>query len=108
MAATPEGNVKKKVRDILKKYPHWGFWPVQHGYGGRALDYIGVINSRFFAIETKRAKKDLTDLQGRCKEQMEWHGGRVFVIIGENELQLAVLNRWLLSQNTLAEVGRKQ
>jgi hypothetical protein len=92
---TPEGKVKAKVKKILKKYPHWGDWPVPSGYGKGTLDYIGCIAGRFFAVEVKAEGNKPTALQDRTITEMRWHGAEVFVIAGVNDLELVNLDHWL-------------
>lgn len=102
MAATPEGRVKAKVRKVLEKYPHWGFWPVPTGYGRTSLDYIGCINGRFFAIETKAPGKKPTPLQEQTMKQMMHSGGIVFLVVGGEEGEaLRSLDIWLACQREI-------
>jgi len=95
MATTPEGKVKKKVKVLLAL---WGddiyqFWPVQSGLGSATLDLLGCANGKFFAVETKRDKKDLTDRQCVIRTLMDRAGAKVFRVRDEQEL--AVFARWL-------------
>ena len=56
MAKTPEGDVKKNVRKILKSLPRtWFFMPVGGADQERSIsDFLGVTNGRLWAIETKK------------------------------------------------------
>jgi hypothetical protein len=80
---TPEGRVKAQVNKLLKEFEQhiWYFMPVQKGMGRPALDYIGCICGKFFAIETKRDQHaKLTPTQQSTKRNIEKAGGQVFVI----------------------------
>ena len=97
MGMTPEGRVKSNVR---KLFSLWGdeiyhFWPVQTGFGSATLDILGCANGRFFAVETKRSKKDLTDRQGVIRTMMQRSHGNVFRVRDDEEL--AVFRNWLYS-----------
>lgn len=97
MALTPEGKVKKRVKLLLAG---WGdrvyqFWPVQSGFGSATLDLLGCANGHFFAIETKRAEKDLTDRQYLVRELMGRANARVFRICDDGELE--IFAQWLHS-----------
>lgn len=58
--ATPEGKVKAKIKSWLKTLDDcWFYMPVQNGMGVVGIpDIIGVINGRFFAVETKAPGKE--------------------------------------------------
>lgn len=103
MAKTPEGAVKKKVKEMLDQYQAYHNWPVPAGYGEPMLDCVGCHDARFFAIETKAPGERLTPRQGYVKEKMEVAKGKVFVI-GEHELEkgwysgMDELRAWLQHQ----------
>ena len=80
--STPESKVKKKVKALLDQHGAWHNWPVPVGYGVPMLDCVGCYHGRFFAIETKAEGAVLTPRQEFTKEQIEFAGGRVFVITG--------------------------
>lgn len=91
---TPEGKVKKSVKNILTLYPNlYIFWPVQSGFGSRTLDALGCHHGCFFAIETKKPGAKLTPLQEKHRDDMRRAGGVVFEIIGDAGLE--ELARWL-------------
>jgi hypothetical protein len=104
MAATPEGRVKNQVRKVLKKYPHWGFWPVQMGFGRTALDYIGCIGGKFFAIETKANGAEPTDLQRSTMIAMIKAGGKVFLIQSTDDPRIHDLELWMQHYSVTHEV----
>jgi len=97
MANTPEGKVKLQVRRALthlrdKGYPVYYHMPVQNGMGKPTLDFIGCINGKFFAIETKAPRKKPTERQESTIEEMRKAGAHVFVYDGTNP---EVLAGWL-------------
>ena len=104
MAQTPEGKVKAKVSDILRKasgvYYHM---PVPGGYGGTTLDYIGCCHGKFFAIETKAPKSKPTARQNVIIAQIRASGGEVFVIDGDT----SALSLWLEDQNAAHKTDHK-
>ena len=96
MASTPEGVVKKKVREILDRYPRMYYdMPVPMGFGRATLDFTGCYNGRYFAIETKAEGKKPTLRQDRTIAKMRDAGAAVFVISGTVDLAYADLIGWL-------------
>jgi len=77
---TPEGKIKRKVRELLSQFEVYSFAPVQMGYGARTLDFLGCHNGRFFAIETKADGKKLTEQQEWIRQRILKAGGECFVI----------------------------
>ena len=53
-AQTPEGAVKKKIREYLDEIGAYHFMPVQMGMGARTLDILCCVQGRFIGIEVKR------------------------------------------------------
>lgn len=88
MATTPEGKVKKSVKDTMARFGDKidGFWPVPSGLGESHLDYVGCVSTPrgglFFCIETKAPGKKPTPRQLFRIEQVKKAGGIVFVIDG--------------------------
>jgi hypothetical protein len=80
MATTPEGKVKRLVKQYLKDAGAYQFWPVQTGMGSRTLDCLGCHKRRAFAIETKAPGKQPTEQQLWLIQQMQLAGMAVFVI----------------------------
>ena len=96
MASTPEGRVKKGVRDLLSGYRGmYLYMPVPTGYGRTSLDFIGCFRGRFFAIETKTATGKLTMRQIQTISEMRSAGAKVFVVSGEGGVPLMYLKAWL-------------
>lgn len=81
--ATPEGKVKAKIKSWLKTLENcWFYMPVQNGMGVVGIpDIIGVINGRFFAIETKAPGKEhnVTPNQQASIESIRSADGIAFV-----------------------------
>ena len=83
---TPEGKVKKMVKEWLDEIGAYHFWPVPTGYGKRTLDCLVGYKGFFVAIETKRAKKDLTPFQKNTRTEIQEAGNPVLRIRDELEL----------------------
>src|SRR5262245_62151963 len=94
---TPEAAVKRKLRKLLGKYGSemYVFWPVPSGYGSTTLDALGCYRGRFFAVETKREGNKPTLRQQQALTDIEYAGGRSFVVIGENSPELGELESFL-------------
>lgn len=97
---TPEGRVKKKVKEIINKYGSgvYSHWPVLNGMGKPTLDCVGCANGVFFSVETKAPGEKLTPRQEITRNDMRIAGGTVFVIAGQDEMVLAEFDAWLAKQ----------
>jgi len=96
MATTPEGAVKRAVKQLLGTYEGlYRFMPVQYGYGESSLDFIGCYRGQFFAVETKAPTKEPTARQEETIRQMERAMGSVFVVREASAEALLPLRRWL-------------
>jgi hypothetical protein len=64
---TPEGKVKKLVRDALNDTRIWSFWPVPSGYQAATLDVLCAVRVRhtpvFFVVEVKKPGEKPTERQ---------------------------------------------
>lgn len=94
MATTPEGKVKKRVKRALdhlqeKGYRVYYHMPVQNGMGAPTLDFVGCINGRYFAIETKAPGKKATPRQEQTMAEITAAGGTALVWDGRDSLELA-------------------
>lgn len=100
MSTTPEGKVKAKVKDLLRKYDAYWHCPVQNGMGNQALDFmhVQVPGCPAFAIETKAPGKEPTVRQQRTIASIRKAGGTVFVIDGDTE----ELEAWLIRTSLLS------
>lgn len=88
--ATPEGKVKKRIKELLVEYGAYSFMPVQNGMGAPTLDFLGMHKGVGFGIEAKAPGKKPTARQEGTIAAMEKAGGKTFVIDGEagyNELE---------------------
>jgi hypothetical protein len=93
VALTPEGKVKKRVREVLNSHGAYWHCPVQNGMGKPSLDFIGCIAGQYFGIETKAGKGQPTPRQADTMEQITLAGGHVFLV--NDETGLGELNLWL-------------
>ena len=94
---TPEAKVKKKIKLILDSVPGcYFFMPPANGYGRAGIpDFVGCLNSRFFAIEAKAGKGKTTALQDREIEQIKSCGGFAIVVNEANVDELKTyLEQW--------------
>ena len=102
---TPEGLVKKRVKELLAQYfPIRVEMPVQTGYGKKTLDFIVTYRGRTIVIETKAEKKHPTELQRQDMREYRDAGAFIFVIMGVNDPQLErlrlTLERWSMTPAT--------
>jgi hypothetical protein len=93
MALTPEGKVKKRVRELLHRYDAYWHCPVQNGMGTPSLDFIGCLAGAYFGIETKAGNKQPTPRQELTMCAIEKAGGKVFLV--NDETGLGELELWL-------------
>lgn len=95
MAKTPEGAVKKRVKDILRMHGAYQFWPVQMGFGSDTVDCIGARSpdGRMFAIETKARGEKPTPRQKRRLLEIYNAGGAAFVLDGDPD-DMLLFDRW--------------
>ena len=92
---TPEGVIKKQVKEILSEVGAWYCMPVGSGYGKSAVpDFIICYQGYFIAIETKAGSKQATAIQAREITRIQAAEGLAFVI---NETNIGRLKEWLLS-----------
>jgi hypothetical protein len=93
---TPEGQTKRKIREVFNKYRSHGiyvFMSVPSGYGKSTIDYLGFICGLGFAVEAKAPGRKPTPRQKGIIEVIEESGVPVFVI--DDDATLAKLDRWL-------------
>jgi pantoate kinase len=96
---TPEGVIKKQVKEILSEVGAWYCMPVGSGYGKSAVpDFIICYQGYFIAIETKAGSKQATAIQAREISRIQAAEGLAFVI---NETNIGRLKEWLLSVSIL-------
>jgi len=100
MAGTPEGKVKKMVRDVLRdfdeqktvRYNNFDyvvgtlkqFWPVPSGYGASDIDCIVCYYGQYISIEVKAPGKKPKPRQEQTLAETIGAGGRTYVIDNED------------------------
>ena len=81
MAMTPEGKVKKSVRQVLDRLGAYYVMPVTGGYGRQgAPDFLVCYQGKFFGIETKAGKGKTTALQELNLSNIRSAGGVALVV----------------------------
>ena len=82
---TPEGKVKKKVAELLKKYDAYYFFPAMGAFGRAGIpDIVGCYGGRFFAVECKAGKGKTTAIQEAEIKKIQSAKGYAFVINEDN------------------------
>jgi hypothetical protein len=87
---TPEGKVKRRVVEVLKKHGVWYFFPANNGYGVAGIpDIIVCVKGQFLGIEVKadRTKKP-TELQMQCGAKIQASGGWWMVVCDQESLDM--------------------
>lgn len=98
---TPEGRVKKSVKEVLAEFEGSIYYAmlVPAGYGNTTLDFIGCIGGKFFAIETKKPGAAPSKWQEQIMALMVLGRGKVFVIDGTGKFDTTQdLRCWLAEQ----------
>ena len=81
-----ERDVKKRVKDLCKKYGAFPTMVVPTGYGRRGVsDFLICHKGRFIAVETKVGDARPTTLQVSYGREVELSGG-IFLVINETNL----------------------
>ena len=94
---TPEGKVKKKVAEVLKKYDAYYFFPAMGAFGRAGIpDIVGCYRGYYFAVECKAGKGKTTAIQEAEIEKIRQAGGKAFVI---NENNIDLLETYLKEQH---------
>ena len=82
-----EGDVKRKVKELLDDVGAFYFMPPANGYGRVGIsDIIAIKDGRVIAIETKFGYNKPTPMQVKFGEQVTSAGG-VFLVINENNIE---------------------
>lgn len=82
---TPEGKVKKKVAELLKKYDAYYFFPAMGAFGRAGIpDIVGCYHGRYFAVECKAGKGKTTAIQEAEIKKIQRAKGYAFVINEDN------------------------
>lgn len=81
MAATPEGKVKKQIKDILNKRGVVYCMPATYGLGCSGVsDFVACYKGQFISIEAKAGKGKTTALQDKWLERVSEAGGWALVV----------------------------
>lgn len=87
---TPEGKVKKKVKEVLKRLDAYYVMPVSGGYGNSGVpDFLVCFRGKFVGIECKANGGTPTALQQQHLTDIRESGGGAIVINEDNVEQLA-------------------
>ena len=85
---TPEGRVKKRVKEIITSLGKdaFHFFPATGGYGKSGVpDIVACVRGRFIGIECKAGDNKPTALQVKALEDIALAGG-VSVVINESNI----------------------
>lgn len=95
-----EADVKKVVKTVLLSAARcWWFMPPANGFGRAGIpDFIGHVNGKFFAVETKFGKGTTTANQKREIANIGEANGKVWVVNEKN------LSDWELEFSAWAAV----
>lgn len=97
MAKTPEGIIKKKIKDLLDSFGNtaYVYMPVPGGYGKTTIDYLICFDGLFIGLEAKKPKGKPTPRQDGVLEDIRAAGGTTFVI--DSDEDVALLGKFLTS-----------
>ena len=89
MAMTPEGKVKKRVKEILEAVGAYYVMYVPVGYGANkgTPDFLVCHRGKFIGIETKAGKGKTTALQDLNLQKIRDAGG-VALVIYETDIEV--------------------
>ncbi len=87
-ALTPEGKVKKRLTEMLKRHKVWYYFPGNNGFGKSGLpDIVAIIRGRFVGIEVKADKsKKPTELQWKTGREIKESGGSWFLVYDDETI----------------------
>jgi Holliday junction resolvase len=91
MAETPEGRVKRKIKDVLKSFGAdvYYFMPAMGSFGRSGVpDIVACVYGTFVGIEVKadKRKNPPTELQNKNLAEIQAAGG-VALVIDANDLE---------------------
>lgn len=96
---TPEGKIKRKLREKLRQLPNcYVFMPVPTGMGASTLDYLCCINGHFVAIETKAPHMVMTARQVVVATEITDAGGDVYMVDDEESIDMCIARLALLAK----------
>jgi len=93
MAMTPEGKVKKKVKEYLQSIGAWYYMPVSNGMGRVGCpDILFFYSGRFLAFETKAPGKikNVTANQEREINDIQRANGLAHVVDDVTQVQAII------------------
>ena len=83
---TPEGKVKKKVKEILNRIGAYYAMPMGTGYGNSGVpDFLVCYRGRFYGIECKAGGNTTTALQEKNLSDIRKAGG-IAIVVDETEV----------------------
>jgi pantoate kinase len=89
---TPEGAVKKKIKDILQTRGAYYTMPIGNGYGASGVpDFVICYKGRFIGVEAKANGNKPTALQDKHMSAIRGAGGLTLVIDETNIDELTQL-----------------
>lgn len=94
---TPEGKVKKAIREWAKARGIYYAMPMGTGFGSSGVpDFLLCWDGRFIGIEAKAAgkRKNVTALQSMHLEAIEEAGGFA-IVVDDPETQLPLVEAWM-------------
>lgn len=91
---TPEGRVKARIKNLLKRHEAYYFMPVQQGLGAPALDFFVCYKGMFLAIEAKALGKVMTPRQELTAGAIRKAEGSTLLIDGSEE-SIEALESWI-------------
>lgn len=94
---TPEGRVKKEIKQYLDSIGAYYFMPVQTGYGAKTLDFLCCIDGWFVAIETKKPGATLTKFQELTASSMQDAGAIVIIAHSAAEVRSVLILHRIVS-----------
>lgn len=88
MATTPEGKIKRKLKNMLVRLGVWHFFPSAGPMGKSGIpDVICIVNGLFVGIECKAdEKKQPSALQDKIGEQIKQAGGHWYLCRSQNDI----------------------
>lgn len=97
MAQTPEGKVKKQLKQQLDELGVYHFSPFQAGMGRAGIpDIIACCNGRFIAFECKAGNNKPTALQEKEMTAIRKARGMAYVINEANLADIKELLQWMM------------
>jgi hypothetical protein len=89
---TPEGEVKNKIKKILKAHDAYFTMPIGTGYGAAGVpDFVICYKGRFIGVEAKANGNKPTALQDKHMSAIRGVGGFTLVIDEKNIDELTQL-----------------